>query len=191
LGLCPEHTVDGKNFRFLGIISKNREEWAVSALASLRSSVTIVPFYDSLGADVIAFVLNQTELSTFCLETKSYDTIVKLKRDGKIPHLKNLLSYDAVPEDKEKEAIDAGFKVYHFQQVVEAGKANKNAPVTEPTPDSIYMFCYTSGTTGDPKGAMISHGSFVSMFSMIDHFQVNLDETDVAISYLPYGHTFE
>ena len=29
------------------------------------------------------------------------------------------------------------------------------------------------------------------MFSMIDHFQVNLDENDVSISYLPYGHTFE
>ena len=53
------------------------------------------------------------------------------------------------------------------------------------------MFCYTSGTTGDPKGAMISHGSFVSTFSMADYFKINLDETDVAISYLPYGHTFE
>jgi long-chain acyl-CoA synthetase len=53
------------------------------------------------------------------------------------------------------------------------------------------MFCYTSGTTGDPKGAMISHGSFVSTFSMVDYYQINLDETDVAISYLPYGHTFE
>ena len=65
------------------------------------------------------------------------------------------------------------------------------APVTEPTKDTIYMFCYTSGTTGDPKGAMISHGSFTSIFSMIDCFKFPLNETDVAISYLPYGHSFE
>jgi long-subunit acyl-CoA synthetase (AMP-forming) len=58
LGLCPEQKVEEVNYRFLGIISKNREEWAVADLACMRSSITIVPFYESLGADVIAFVLN-------------------------------------------------------------------------------------------------------------------------------------
>jgi len=114
LGLCPEQKVDGKDYRFIGIIAKNREEWAVTGLASMRSSVTIVPFYDSLGADVIAFVLNQTELTTICLETKSFDTIVKLKREGKIAHLKNFIAYDPVTEDKIKEAAEAGIKVHLY-----------------------------------------------------------------------------
>ena len=63
---------------------------------------------------MIAFVLNQTELSTLCLEVKSFDTIVKLKREGKIPHLKNLVSYDDIKEEKIKEATDAGFTFYHY-----------------------------------------------------------------------------
>lgn len=113
-GLCPEQKVDGKDYRFIGIIAKNREEWAISALASLRSSVTIVPFYDTLGADVIAFVLNQTELTTLCLETKSFDTVVKLKREGKISHLKNFIAYDPVTEDKVKEAAEVGIKVHFY-----------------------------------------------------------------------------
>lgn len=79
MGLVPEQEVDGEKFKFLGILSKNREEWAITDLACLRSATTIVPFYESLGADATAFILNQTELSTICLETKFFDMIVKLK----------------------------------------------------------------------------------------------------------------
>ena len=53
------------------------------------------------------------------------------------------------------------------------------------------MFCYTSGTTGDPKGVMITHRSFVSCVHLAAWFKIDLDENDTSISYLPYGHTFE
>jgi long-subunit acyl-CoA synthetase (AMP-forming) len=92
----------------LGIIAKNREEWAIADLACLRSSITIVPFYESLGADVIAFVLNQTELKAICCETKAIDTITKLKKDGKIDHLKTLISFDEVGLDKIQASKDVG-----------------------------------------------------------------------------------
>lgn len=54
------------------------------------------------------------------------------------------------------------------------------------------MFCYTSGTTGDPKAAMISHGAFIPVIKMVDFFYLNgISEKEVAISYLPYAHIFE
>ena len=122
LGLCPSHDVEGVNYRFLGIISKNREEWAITDLACLRSSVTIVPFYESLGADVIAFVLNQTELTTICCEAKSYDTIIKLKKEGKTQKLEAVICYDHLSEEKVKAGKDVGLKVYGYQEVVDIGK---------------------------------------------------------------------
>ena len=98
LGFCPVQDVDGVKYRFLGIIGKNREEWAIADLACMRSSITIVPFFESLGADAIAFVLNQTEFTTICCENKSLATLLTLKKDSKIPLIKNLVCFDAIDE---------------------------------------------------------------------------------------------
>lgn len=68
---------NGKSFAFLGIYSKNREEWAIADLACMSSSVTIVPVYESLGPDALAFIIRQTELTTLCVEKKGIDLIIK------------------------------------------------------------------------------------------------------------------
>jgi long-chain acyl-CoA synthetase len=53
------------------------------------------------------------------------------------------------------------------------------------------MFCYTSGTTGDPKAAMLSHGNMVSVACSSNYLNVNINENDTTISYLPLAHSFE
>ena len=72
--------VDGiKELKMLGIFSKNREEWAVTDVACMISATTIVPFFDSLGPSALSFVINQTNLTTMCIEGGTVDTFVKLK----------------------------------------------------------------------------------------------------------------
>jgi len=58
--LAPETESEGNIWNFLGIFAKNREEWAVVDLACMRSAITIVPFYDSLGPNSVEFIINQT-----------------------------------------------------------------------------------------------------------------------------------
>jgi len=58
----------GEKFQFLGIYSKNREEWATTQIACMMNNVTIIPFFDSLGPDALKFVINQTDLSTMFIE---------------------------------------------------------------------------------------------------------------------------
>jgi long-chain acyl-CoA synthetase len=60
------------------------------------------------------------------------------------------------PEDAEK-ARAAGLNIYHFNDILKSGEQNPQVVLREPKPESIYMFCYTSGTTGDAKGAKITH----------------------------------
>jgi long-chain acyl-CoA synthetase len=53
------------------------------------------------------------------------------------------------------------------------------------------MFCYTSGTTGDPKAAMLSHGNMISVSCAASYMDVALTDQDSTISYLPLAHSFE
>lgn len=59
LNLVPPQHLEGKDWQFLGIFSKNRIEWGLTNMACLRSKVSIVPFFDSLGVDTLDFVINQ------------------------------------------------------------------------------------------------------------------------------------
>ena len=56
---------------------------------------------------------------------------------------------------------------------------------------SLYVFSYTSGTTGDPKGAMMTHGNFLSIAASVTQVFPVINEDDIYISYLPFAHVFE
>ena len=58
MNLAPDVYHDQYTWNFLGVYSRNREEWAITDLACMRTSVTIVPFFDSLGANALEFVIN-------------------------------------------------------------------------------------------------------------------------------------
>ena len=57
--------------------------------------------------------------------------------------------------------------------------------------ESVYAFSYTSGTTGNPKGAMLSHGNILAVFAAVKYSDIKLDNTDRHLSYLPFAHIFE
>lgn len=61
----------------------------------------------------------------------------------------------------------------------------------EPKPDTIYMLCFTSGTTGDAKGSKETHSAFLADLYFFEHVGLDFIETDSMISYLPYAHVYE
>jgi long-chain acyl-CoA synthetase len=113
--------------------------------------------------------------------------------------LANLVCFDSTvtPEDRAG-AEAAGLKLYTMEEVIVRGQAEAktgNVSVKAPEPDDIYMFSYTSGTTGDPKGVMLSHkmilGAAYAAQSRLATVGSALDEKDTYISYLPAAHSFE
>lgn len=63
--------------------------------------------------------------------------------------------------------------------------------LSEPLPDTIYLFSYTSGTTGDPKGVMLSNKNILAPSSKPESRGFIVDNSDTHISYLPLAHSFE
>lgn len=61
----------------------------------------------------------------------------------------------------------------------------------EPTPETIMLLCYTSGTTGNPKAAKLLHKNFIATCAGIPYTGANFSENDLYISYLPMAHSFE
>lgn len=80
-----------------------------------------------------------------------------------------------------------------FQEVLEQGKTNDGFKVVEPKRDDCFMFSYTSGTTGDPKGVMLRQIMCVMTSAAVNmrFGALKLGEDDTYISYLPAAHSFE
>jgi long-chain acyl-CoA synthetase len=78
----------------MGILSKNRWEWTVTELASVRQGGTTVAFYDTLGPAAVEYIIKQTELTTISCSGNYLDVLIKLKASGGVPSLQNLVSFD-------------------------------------------------------------------------------------------------
>jgi long-subunit acyl-CoA synthetase (AMP-forming) len=89
--LCPEIRHDGKDWRFMGIMSKNREEWATTQIANYHMDITQVTFYDTLGPEATEYILKQTQLTTISISADYLSMFTKIKREHKSEALKNLV----------------------------------------------------------------------------------------------------
>lgn len=84
LGLVPEIIGENdKRYKFMGVYSKNREEWILTAIANFKNSVTTVAFYDTLGPQAVEFVIRQTELTSISCAGQYVNGLIKLKKEGK------------------------------------------------------------------------------------------------------------
>ncbi len=128
-------------------------------------------------------------MTTIFLTADTLKILLDLKDHGK---LKNLVLFDRVEQDIVKKANKLGFSVIDFSSLVEEGKKYPNIHYSEIKIEAndIHTFSYTSGTTGPPKGAMLSHSNFLSFLSAVDNHDLRFTKDDVHLSFLPLPHVF-
>ena len=195
LNFCPKIDIENEDsFRLLGIYSKNRPEWLLSYFAAARDSITIVTVYDTLGDVALEYIFNQTKLTTLVIEAKVLKKIINLAKDGKSGQIKNLIVLDKNEDEPSCEELKKfDFNIYTWEEVAKEGEEKgKDIELHLPGPDSIMTINYTSGTTGNPKGAKVSHNSVILNTDVIEMLGLFLkEESDIYLSFLPLAHIME
>ncbi|MBW3553839.1 MAG: long-chain fatty acid--CoA ligase [Gemmatimonadetes bacterium] len=172
----------------LAILSENRPEWAQADWAALCSGITDVPVYDTLPPNQIAYILNDSE--TRLIFVSNPGQLEKVREIwGEVPSLQRAVLFEGNSDDErvltlaELEARGAAEE--------EAGRSGDfKARALECAPEDIATMLYTSGTTGNPKGVLLTHNNIHSNVLASERlFQAGPE--DVAVSFLPLSHILE
>ena len=87
-------------------------QWYTMDIAAMLHGITLAPLYNTLGPKTLAYVLNQTKAETLALVAVHVPTIVKLKVENKLPHLKNLILLDHL---ENANGADSHFALFTYE----------------------------------------------------------------------------
>ena len=178
-------------FRFIGIISKNTEQYLELDLASHLYKINLISIYDTLGPEAMNFIVEQTQLETVFCSNNFIDYLCAKIKEGKCGKLKNIVAFDKPHEQQFKTAKEIGIFLTDWDHVIEVGMEKIQEFVSIDQND-IFTFCYTSGSSGLPKAVMLTHQNIIAVIAAImEKHDISFNSDDVHLSYLSMAHMFE
>ncbi|KAJ1284585.1 hypothetical protein BS78_03G216000 [Paspalum vaginatum] len=176
-----------------GIYGANCPEWIITMEACNAHGIYCVPLYDTLGAGAVEFILCHAEVEIAFAEEKKIDLLLKTLHKSN-EFLKTIVSFGKVTQEQKEEVSKYGLSIYSWDEFLSLAAGQEfDLPDKEKT--DICTIMYTSGTTGDPKGVLISNASIICLIAGVDRLlncvNEELAESDVYMSYLPLAHIFD
>ena len=181
----------------VGIFAKNCIEWVITDFGCHLDSVTNVTLYSTLGQEAFKFICEETKIKTIFVSPDLVDSLCEYKNKFNLNYLRNAILYDFTTNCDSKIYLEklknANFNVYSFtSEFLKENDNIKKSDLIISQPDTTMTICYTSGTSGNPKGVMISQRNMiVSLETIIRDTGVPLDEYGAHLSFLPLAHIFE
>ena len=166
----------------VAIISNNRPEWNFCDYGCQQANIVTVPIFPTISNTDLQFILNHAEVKAVFISDKSiYAKLVAIEKE--IPHVKHIISFNQIEG------------IMPFSDFVELGKKHADSEKLEHIkksilPSNLLTILYTSGTTGTPKGVMITHHNLVSNVTACQGF-APFQSAWKALSFLPLNHVYE
>mmetsp|Transcript_70525 Transcript_70525/g.159538 ORF Transcript_70525/g.159538 Transcript_70525/m.159538 type:complete len:748 (+) Transcript_70525:603-2846(+) len=186
---------DAENVDHNGILiyDETSADWMVCAQGAMSQSVVVATAYATLGMDAVTKAVKQGGVTVLVCNRKAVPGVLKKARE--MPSLKVVVYTDVfcTPEECKDRLTDKawGGKLMSLAEMLDLGRSNPTPP-HRPTPESLAVIMYTSGSTGDPKGVLVKHKNIVAMVGAVQ-IQLGsiLDEGSVYLGYLPLAHILE
>lgn len=173
----------------VAVLSDTRPEWCLADLSILSAGAITVGLYPTISTSQIEFLLNHSDSRILFIENLE-------KLEKALPIIKNTRVEKIILFDERN--CEKYFDIYSIEKLKDCLKTQPDERlikerVSQIGSEDIALIVYTSGTTGDPKGAMISHGNIISFLSSFDDFNeaLKLTEEDISYHFLPMAHVAE
>jgi long-chain acyl-CoA synthetase len=171
----------------LAILSENRPEWATSDFAAMAAGYVLVPLYTTLIPEQIEYILRDAEARLIFVSSMAHlETILSIR--DRLPALDKIVVF--YPDDR----LVEDEHVISLESLKKMGEGHSDEQLRElallAQPQDNATFVYTSGTTGKPKGAVLSHGNFVAEYVAIKP-AFDTEKGDICISFLPLSHILQ
>jgi long-chain acyl-CoA synthetase len=166
----------------LSIISPNRPEWIMTNMGIMEAGCVNVPIYPTISLKDLKYILNDSEVKyVFVSDAQMYARVKEVQPD--VPGLADIISFDDLPGITTWKSLLAKGKTSTNQARLDEIKAGIG------THDCATIL-YTSGTTGDPKGVMLSHNNLLSN-ALANKDAAPFEKDWRVLSFLPLNHVFE
>ncbi|CDR96500.1 fatty acyl-CoA synthetase family protein, putative [Babesia bigemina] len=175
----------------IGIYAPNSVEWLICEQTANAFGYTIVPIYDTIGEESILHILQNSDINVVVCD---YGCAQKLMRAMPKAHAHTIKAVIVIGTEKvAPEGNDV--EVLLFDEVLARGDANL-IPFSPAKPEQVNTISYTSGTSGIPKGVILTQGQIASLITVVNQTisltgKVSPEAVKCYLSYLPLAHMYE
>jgi long-chain acyl-CoA synthetase len=171
----------------VAILSENRPEWALADYALLCMGALNVPIYPSLPADQMVYSMRHAEIAVAFVSTADQlAKVLEVRREWS--GLRRIVMFDDVASDEAGVITLEQFEALAADAATDDNEFRRRA--REAKPSDVATLVYTSGTTGTPKGVMLTNENLVTnVNASLSGFPIS--SADVALSFLPLSHVFQ